>query len=131
MIYSFETLSRVLQLHPTIPAKTVRTWKRRGTIPDKYAQERQPLSAFLTETQIAAAEKKVAQYSMTAEEWRVHTIHKQTYKVFNFGGNAVEELKHLLSTPTRVGQQDAYYMKCLMSHVAAIKRKYQRHVIII
>lgn len=131
MIFSEENLSRVLQLHPTIPNKTVRTWRRRGEIPDKYLQECRPLSAFLTATQIAAAEKAVEKYSMTTEEWRVHTITKQTYKVFNFNGNAVEELKHLLSTPTKVGQKDAYYLKCLMSQVAAIKRKYTRHVIII
>lgn len=131
MIYTPENLIRVLQLHPNIPRKTKTTWKRRGKIPDKYLEECRPLSAFLTQAQIAAAEKKVEQYSMTAEEWRVHTIAKQSYKVFNFNGNAVEELKHLLSTPTKVGQKDAYYLKCLMSQVAAIKRKYTRHVIII
>ena len=131
MIFTPENLSRVLQLHPTIPPATIRTWSRRGVIPDKYTEERLPLLSFLTETQIAGAQKACEKYCMDPEQWRHHTINKQNYKVYNFGGNAVAELEHLLTTPTRVGQTDVYYIKCLMSHVSAIKRKYTRNVIIV
>lgn len=131
MKFTPENLSRVLQRHPTILPATVRTWRKRGVIPDKYMEERLPLLSFLTDTQIAGARRACEKYSMDPEQWRVHTINKQSYKVYNFDGNAVAELDHLLNTPTRVGQNDVFYVKCLMSHVAAIKKKYKRNVIIV
>jgi uncharacterized protein YjcR len=68
---------------------TVRVWKKRGRIPDRYTEEadRVLLTAMLTDNQIAAAIDKYG-----------------------------EEMKRLLETRQfKAGQKDAYYNLCLVS----------------
>lgn len=88
MRFSQKKAAKIAQEHGLSPT-TIRVWKKRGRIPDRYKEKapRVLLAAMLTDNQIAAAIEKYG-----------------------------EEMKRLIETRQfKAGQKPAYYNLCLVS----------------
>lgn len=128
MKFTQENINAVQNIHGNISPSTIRAWRKRDKIPDKYINKKLiTLVDTLTPQQIEWARERCSPYVITPEQWADYiSCAKHPHKINDFGGDAIADFFHLLNTQVKSGQSEYYYVKCLSTVLSTIKKKYQK-----